>query len=159
MSPELMERLPQTLMYVFFAVIAGAFFLSKVAEASESFAKLFGPLGKFWRRKIERENEERLKVFKEEARIAVDSELGVARKAEYTALKKQLINVLDRVAEMERNESIYEAYLVADGEWHRTINIRLSELGVLQAPLPERVPFTQFEEEYRKSRGWDKTPR
>lgn len=157
MSPEtIIANLPQALMYLTFAVIAGSFILSKLAEASESFSKVFGPLGRFWRRKIDAERQERLESFREEARRAVDSELGVARKAEYASLKQQLIDVLDRVAEMERNEAIYEAYLVSDGEWHRQINIRLAELGMLQAPLPDRVPFSEFEETYRTSRGWPK---
>lgn len=159
MSPEFMDRLPQFVLYMVFFSFVASFVLSKAAEASESFAKLFGPLGKFWRRKIDQERADRIQVFKQEARIAVDSELGVTRKTEYAALKKQLADVLDRVEEMERNESVYEAYLVTDAQWHREINIRLAEMGVLQAPLPDRIPFSQFEEDYRKQRGWQKPSR
>ena len=65
--------------------------------------------------------------------------------------------MLDRVAEMERNEDIYDAYLIQDAEWHRQINIQLAENGMLHPPLPERSPFIEFREEYRLKRGWPKS--
>lgn len=150
---------PQWLVYLVLLAFALAFVGKQLSEASESFAKVLGPLGKRWRKRLDDERATRLAAFKEEAKLAVNSELGVARKAEYASLKEQLINVLDRVAEMERNESIYEAYLIMDGEWHREVNIKLAEVGVLEPPLPGRNPFSQFEEAYRRERGWEKPPR
>lgn len=148
---------PQWLIYIVMPVILVAFICSKLAEAFEGFAKAFGPLGRHWRRKIDQAREDQITAFKEEAKKAVDSELGIAWKAEYASLKQQLIDVLDRVAEMERNEDIYDAYLIQDAEWHRQINIQLAENGMLHPPLPERSPFTEFREEYRLKCGWPKS--
>ena len=91
---------PQWLIYIVMLVILVAFICSKLAEAFEGFAKAFGPLGRYWRRCIDQAREDQITAFKEEAKKVVDSELGIARKAEYDSLKQQLIDVLDRVAEM-----------------------------------------------------------
>lgn len=154
-NQEVLNLLPQYIIYLVLGAFIFGFVLKQVAEISETFAKLLGPLGRWLRRKIDQEHKDRLEVFKQEAREAVDTELGVTRKAEYAELKKQLVNVLDRVQEMERNEALYEAYLVSDATWHREINIRLAERGVLDPPLPERLPFSEFEANYRREHGWD----
>lgn len=159
MPDHLFTLLPQVFVYLVLVVFVVGFVGSQLAQASEGFAKVFGPLGRYWRRKLNQERNDRIEEFRREAKLAVDSELGVVRKAEYASLKQQLIDVLDRVAEMERNEVIYQAYTVEDAEWHRSINIKLAEMGVLESPLPDRIPFSQFNEQYRKARGWNKPPK
>lgn len=154
MPDHMFTLLPQVFVYLVLVVFVFGFVGSQLAQASEGFAKVFGPLGRYWRRKLDQERKDKIAEFRREAKLAVNSELGVARKAEYASLKQQLNDVLDRVAEMERNEIVYQAYTVEDAEWHRKINIKLAELGILEAPLPERIPFSQFNEQFRKTRGW-----
>lgn len=156
MSTDLISLFPPLLVWIVLAVCFFGFVGSRLGEASEGFAKAFGPLGKYWRRKIEKETHDRLQAFQREAKEAVNTELGVVRKAEYASLKAELISVLDRVAEMERTESVNTAYLIADAEWHRETELALAEQGLLRPPLPPRRPYRDFAEEYRRSRGWNK---
>lgn len=139
-------------------IALGAFFFgfvgAQLAQAYEGFAKALGPLGKYWRRKVTEERKSQLEIFHQKAREAVNSELGVARKAEYATLKDKLGDVLARLADMERNEAVAEAYLVLDAEWHRQVNMMLAEQGIITAPLPTRIPYFEFAEDYRNKRGW-----
>lgn len=156
MSEHLAELLPPTLLYIALAAFFFGFVGAQLSQAFEGFAKLLGPLGRYWRRKMDREQEVALEVFHQKAKEAVNSELGIARKAEYASLKDQLVNVLQRLADMERNEAVAEAYLVIDAEWHRDVNLMLAQEGLLKAPLPGRMSYFEFADQYRTARGWTK---
>lgn len=156
MSEYLSELLPPALLYLALAAFFFGFVGAQLAQASEGFAKVLGPLGKYWRRKLAEEQMTKLAIFHERAREAVNSELGVARKAEYASLKDKLGDVLSRLADMERNEAVAEAYLVLDAEWHRQVNMMLAENGLLTAPLPTRSTYFEFADKYRTDRGWNK---
>jgi hypothetical protein len=151
------EQTPQLLVYITFFAMFAAFVLSKIAEASEAFAKLFGPLGRYWRRKVEQDKAERTQEIHSEAIAAVQSAMDkMDKRPDYKALKTQLETILLRVEEMEKTEVINTAYLIEDAKWHRITELTLAEkFGELEFTLPPRVSYTEFADAYRKQHGWD----
>lgn len=156
MSELLAELLPPALLYLALAAFFFGFVGAQLAQASEGFAKLLGPIGRYWRRKVKEEQDQQLAIFQLRAQEVVNSQLGVTRKAEYAQLQDKLGDVMQRLSDMERNEAVAEAYLILDAEWHRMVNLMLAENGLLKAPLPLRQSYFEFAEEYRSKRGWTK---
>lgn len=152
MSEQLFQLLPQAVVYLVLVVFVVGFLGSQFAQASEGFAKLIGPLGKFWRRKQEDERRERKETIRNETRDFIQTVMHDIKPPDYESLKRQLVNVLERVAEMEQTEQINTAYLIQDAEWHRETDMKLAEAGLLTPPLPARLPYTEFARKWQT--GW-----
>jgi hypothetical protein len=163
MSEQLLSHLPSALLYVVVFVVFLGFTLSRLAEASEAFAKVFGPLGRYWRRRVEQEKTDRIHdeaerktAIKDETQQFLRTVMSDIKPPDYDSLKKQLINVLERVADMEVTERINTAYLIEDAKWHRETDLALAEQGILKHPLPERKSYSEFQQAWRLQHGYER---
>ena len=107
---------PQWLIYIVMLVILVAFICSKLAEAFEGFAKAFGPLGRYWRRKIDQAQKLMRQahdpaVTDEAAHTALTKALSLLDAAGAIVPERLTANVTKSIAGIE--------YRLQDGRWHR----------------------------------------
>lgn len=114
MPTELAAVAPQWFVYIVVIIAAFSFIGRALSEASETYAKLFGPLGKRWRerglkRQVERTAQRETRQYEVEDRD---------QRIEY--LNEQLLQC--------RDESEYQSeYILEDTKYHRMINIAAAE--------------------------------
>lgn len=94
-----------------------------LSEASESWAKVLGPLGRRWRSKAERRR--------------------VVEAADLADLRRQVDNLAPRVESMTEKVAMYDDYLQYDANWHRDIALHGAERG-WEFPPPEHISFLAF---------------
>lgn len=142
MAPEDIAKIvsnnPTLLTILGFLLIAG-YVLKIVAQASETGAKLLGPLGKRWREQGDRAARRASVRRSEENAVIVD-------------LKAQVEHFVARVKALEKNSSQTNEYLVYDAEWHATNEIHAKEHGY-NFPPPEHMTYNEFRE---RADGWSR---
>lgn len=140
MAPEDIAKIVAnnpTLLTILGILLIAGYVLKIVTQASDTVAKLLGPLGKRWREQGNRT------VRRAEARRQVDN-------AENVDLRNQLKHFRERLDEVEKNSNLRDDYLVYDAEWHATNEIHAAEQGY-QFPMPKHMTFSEFRS---RSEGW-----
>ncbi len=134
---------PWTAPFLLFTTIL-FFFVSRFAEAYESFAKLIPIFGKHWQAK-------RLAGEKQkEAQVMELAEALVGRmpRPDYDALAQEMEHVKIRLQYMETMELINQAYLIEDAKWHAYVEIVLEEKDIM-LDFPPRFSYTEFVRKWR----------
>lgn len=103
-----------------------------VSEVSETGAKIFGPLGKRWRERAERER----------AREAAD----------ITDLKRQIEGLEPRVKALTAKVDLYEKYLEYDATWHRDDSLYGISQGWERRP-PQHRSLYEFTRDRERELG------
>lgn len=149
MNDEILAYLPPGWLLIVATLMVTAFTASRLTEAYDGFAKVLGPLGRYWRNRAIKRQEEleaRAKVLGREVAREIAYEVVPP---DYEALRQSLLRVLERVSAMEEVEAINQAYLIEDAKWHLTVDVSLAERGVA---VPPRLTYTEFAAKYKV--GW-----
>ncbi|MGV9742885.1 hypothetical protein [Nocardia farcinica] len=125
----LADQLPSWVLVVLAAVVAVKYLVQGLAESSEHWARILGPLGRRWRNRAQRRTDQEA--------------------ADLSALRRQLSNLADEVTRLtnrDRERAQFEetlrAYLVYDAAWHFRAQLAAASSG---STLPEHLSFTQWE--------------
>ena len=102
-----------------------------ISEASETWAKLLGPLGRRWRARG---------LQRQEARAAERT----ARMADLEDVTRQRDTLADSLASCRQSQEITFDYLSYDTEWHRDVRLRAAESG---CALPEHRSFLRWKQD------------
>lgn len=128
MPPQIAEYGPQWLVVAVLVIVVLNYVGRMLSEASESWAKVLGPLGRRWRERGSRRQQERA------AERAAPADLkDMRRQRDYldTELEKC------RMANDSRAD-----YIEYDADWHRDLRLRVIESGC--GELPQHKSWTQW---------------
>lgn len=147
MAPEEIAKLvsdnPVLLTILAVLLIAG-YALKIISQASETAAKLLGPLGKRWRAQGDRV------ARKSEARRVEDNQVitDLNKRLEYFV--KQVEGLVRDSEEKARAYEVKDDYLAYDAQWHADQSIHAAENGYEFQP-PKHMTFNEFR---RQASGW-----
>lgn len=131
MFPEFLSVAPEWLVAIAIAILVFNWVGRMLSEASETWAKALGPLGRRWRNRG---------VARQEARHA--ERLGrMADLDDMTRQRDALDHALDRCRKSQ--ESTHE-YLAYDVDWHRNTSLSAIEAG---CKLPEHKSYLRWRED------------
>lgn len=127
--------------------------VTRLAETNEAVRKLLGPLG----RRImtgynRRQAKYRVDVTQEAKLLAVEL-LPKVIPADYNTVKTQLTNVIERVEDLEIQNTALRGFVIYDESWHFKHALQLVKSGV--EPLPEvskHISWDTFIEKWKL--GW-----
>lgn len=131
---EFADHGPQWLVSAVIVIAIIAYAGRVLSEGSESWAKVFGPLGRRWRSRGLRRQEQR---FAERDIRDVDLQ---TRDRTISYLSEQLDNCLDSHAPKD-------AFIEYDARWHRDARLRAIDAG---CDLEPHVPFREYLRSYRE---------
>ncbi|WP_032368601.1 hypothetical protein [Rhodococcoides fascians] len=142
MTPEDIAKIVSnnpTLLTILGVLLIAGYVLKIVAQASETGAKLLGPLGKRWREQGNRAARRASTRRGEDNAVIAD-------------LRAQLDHFVTRVETLEKKSTQKDEYLTYDAEWHATNEIHAAEHGY-DFPLPRHLTFNEFRE---RADGWSR---
>lgn len=126
--------------------------VTRVVETSEAAAKLLGPLG----RKIAKSYQQRSARYRadvaQEAKLLAIELIPKIVPSDYDVVKRQLHNVIDRVTELEVENSAMRGYIILDEEWHFRHELSFAEQGGDIADMPTRIGWSAFLEQWKSGR-------
>lgn len=127
-----LERYPSLLYLV--ALVAALHYVGKVlAESSDTWAKVLGPLGRRWRSRAVRDIERRKHAH----------DVQVARTAHQEAIAEDLQRQIDylnpRIELLYAEVASLHDYLAVDAGWHARAEVHLATLGVDVPPPPHQT--------------------
>ncbi|QCG77036.1 hypothetical protein SEA_EWALD_27 [Gordonia phage Ewald] len=129
MPPEIGQHLPEWSVVVVVVAIALNYAGRMLAEASEWWAKVLGPLGRRWRERGIRRAEER----RTERTVRLDEISDMTRDRDYFKTKAY--------AHEDRLHLLEDGYLPYDAEWHRNARLRAIESG---CDLPDHKGYLEW---------------
>lgn len=111
------------------AIVVGLnFALKTLAETSESWAKVLGPLGRRWREIGQKRQQER-------------SDLREVRAADLADVTRQRDYFEARAQRCDADLNVREDYIAYDAKWHRETNLKAIEAG---CEMPPHTSFRQW---------------
>lgn len=147
MAPEDIAKIvsnnPTLLTILGVALIAG-YVLKILSQASETSAKLLGPLGKRWREQGNRA------ARRADARRSEENQVIQDLRARVEYFVEQVEELKEHGRQKEAEYEVKDAYLAYDASWHGNTKIHAAEMGY-QFPPPEHMTFNEFR---RKASGW-----
>lgn len=129
MPNEIFTHLPEWAVIAVVVLVTMNYIGRMAAEASESWAKALGPLGKRWRERGIRRQEER----KQDRTVRLDELEDVQRDRDYFKQKSRKQEV--RLVVLE------DGYLPYDAAWHRDVRLSAMEAG---CELPEHKSYLEW---------------
>ncbi|AXN53481.1 membrane protein [Gordonia phage Ronaldo] len=125
---QIPDNAPSWLVLAFFIIIvayqAGKF----LSETSDFFVKVFGPVGRYWRRAGKR---------REEARAAARGE----DRAEFEDMAHRIKYLQKRLVEVNSILEEQDNYILYDTKWHRDLRLQAAESD---CDLPEHVSWKSW---------------
>ncbi|WIC89793.1 membrane protein [Gordonia phage Sapo] len=132
--PTLPENTPGWVVLALFVAFGLKFLFQFLAEASESAAKLFGPLGRRWRSRAQERQAERQNEAPKLLQTVREERDAFAR----------------RYRESEKNsQEFLDWYTNCDGPFHRRATLQAAETG---CELPPWVPLSQWPQHRKRQR-------
>lgn len=128
---QALENAPEWLVLVVVLVVAFNFIGRVLAEASESWARVLGPLGRRWRARGLRRQRERAELAEDRSRDLDD----LRRQNDYLACQLNSCR-----AEHEPKDHFIEY----DARWHREVSLRAIEAG---CEVPAHLSFLQWRQQ------------
>lgn len=125
---QLTEVAPQWLVLIVVVVVAINFIGRTLSEASESWARVLGPLGRRWRERGLRRQEAR-------------KELSESRALDLEDMKRQRDYLGEQLESCRSEHEPKDAYIQYDAHWHRDISLRAIEAG---CEVPEHLSFLRW---------------
>jgi hypothetical protein len=129
--------------------------ITRLVESTEGLAKLLGPLG----RKIVANYQKRRTSYHAdvvaEAKMLALEIMPKIVPADYETVKTQLHNVIERIDDLEQENTAMRAFIVADEDWHFKWSLAVAQSGLadnITADLPVRVNWNEFLRSWRG--GW-----
>lgn len=145
-----MDQLPSWALILVAALAFLNFLFARIAEAYEGFARLFGPLGRRWRRKGLLRAEVHRKEVQAEARVLAREIAGEIEPPDYQEMGRRLNNMDRRVKALEESDEIQRAFIAYDADWH--FDDEMAAVGRPECQPAARLAFSRFRELYRG--GW-----
>ena len=131
--PTLPSETPGWIVLAVAAAVGLKYLAQFLSEASESFAKVFGPLGRRWRARGEQRMQERADT--DTRRVSAITE-------DRDFFEKRSIEVEKRAVKAENDNKVFmDWYLQCDQRFHRNVVISAAEKG---CPLPEWKPLSEW---------------
>lgn len=152
MSDQFLDRLPSWALIIIAIAAFLNYVLPRFAEASETFAKIFGPLGARWRRRGIRRAEDHRAEVQAEARVLAREIAGEIKPPDYAEMERRLSQMDRRVLALETQDTIKTAFIVEDSEWHFHDQLAESQKQIERAP---RLTYPEFERRWHD--GWRPT--
>ena len=121
----LLDRYPW-LLFLVVLVAALKWIGTALAESSESWARVLGPLGSRWRARGQRA-------------IRVDDLRRAREAADLEDMRRQVDYLSSRVQTLSDGMDLRDDYMQYDAEWHATIELRRAELGWVFPPPPHQT--------------------
>lgn len=119
-----MNELADNWAVIVVGLTTAALVLEKVAQSSDSIAKILGPVGRWTRRNFEKRSARHIKdVENELARLALEV-VNQITPADYAVVKTQLEHVVERLDALESENRLLRAFIVYDEKWHWHDNLR-----------------------------------
>jgi hypothetical protein len=126
--------------------------VTRAVETSEGMAKLLGPLGSRISRNFrQRQLQYRKDVADEAKQLALELVPQVIP-SDYGVVKRELSNVIDRVTNLEVENSAMRAFIVMDEEWHFYHELSLAAGTPDNIKIPERLTWMVFFDRWKE--GW-----
>lgn len=127
--------------------------ITRLAETSEATRKLLGPLG---RRILTSYNKRQARYrsdVTQEAKLLAVELLPKVIPADYNAVKAQLENVIDRVADLEIQNTALRGFVIYDETWHFQDSLAYARTGS-ERPIevPKHISWDTFIEKWKT--GW-----
>lgn len=147
MAPEDIAKIVAnnpTLLTILGILLIAGYVLKIVAQASDTVAKLLGPLGKRWREQGNRT------VRKAAVRRAEDNEVIRDLKARVEYFVGQVEELKKHGRDREVEYEMKDDYLTYDAQWHADNNIHAAANGY-EFPPPQHMTFKEFR---TRSEGW-----
>ena len=127
--PDEIVRFGPEWLVVLVVVLVGVNYAGRMlAEASETWAKLLGPLGKRWRDRGLKRQQERINERD-------------ARQADLEDMTVQRDNLSKALSGCRRQEHLMSGYIEYDATWHRDTRLRAIEAG---CEMPAHKSFLQW---------------
>lgn len=143
-SFDLFDYLPGWMAPVILVVVMVFFFVSRFAEAYDGVAKMVPIIGKHWRKRGLRREQEKENQIMNLAETLVDR----MPRPDYEVLSQEMEHIKHRIQYMEAMELINQSYLIEDAKWHNHVNVLWEENDV-PFDLPERISYTEFVRKWR----------
>ncbi|WP_032380550.1 hypothetical protein [Rhodococcoides fascians] len=154
MTPEDIAKIVSnnpTLLTILGVLLIAGYVLKILSQASETSAKLLGPLGKRWREQGNRAARRAdARRSEDEKRRKEDNEVIRDLKARLEYFVAQVEDLKAHGKEKEAAYEVKDDYLTYDAEWHALNKIHAAENGHEFLP-PEHMSFNEFR---RRSSGW-----
>lgn len=125
---EFLPFAPEWLVIAITVLVALNFAGKTLAEASESWARVLGPLGKRWREIGQRRASER-------------NDLREVRAADLADVTRQRDYFEARAQRCDADLNVREDYIAYDAKWHRETNLKAIEAG---CEMPPHTSFRQW---------------
>ena len=151
-SFDLFKYLPGWMAPVILIVIMVFFFVSRFAEAYDGVARMVPIIGKHWRKRGLRREQEKEQQIMTLAETLVDR----MPRPDYEVLAQEMEHVKQRLQYMESMELLNQSYLIEDAKWHSYVDIMLEEKD-LDFELPGRISYTEFVRKWRDD-NWRPDP-
>lgn len=148
MTPEDIAKIVSnnpTLLTILGVLLIAGYVLKIVAQASETSAKLLGPLGKRWREQGNRA------ARRADARRSEENQVIQDLRARVEYFVEQVEELKEHGRQKEAEYEVKDAYLAYDAAWHGNTRIHAAEMGY-QFPPPDHMMFNEFR---RKASGWE----
>lgn len=100
------------------AVIVVWLLFTRLVETSEAAAKLLGPLGRHIVRSYRQRSDRYRADVAQEAKLLAQEIIPKVVPQDYNVVKEQLRNVIDRITDLEIENSAMRGFIVYDEEWH-----------------------------------------
>lgn len=148
MAPEDIAKIVSnnpTLLTILGILLIAGYVLKILSQASETSAKLLGPLGKRWREQGNRA------ARRADARRSEENQVIQDLRARVEYFVEQVEELKEHGRQKEAEYEVKDAYLAYDASWHGNTKIHAAEMGY-QFPPPEHMTFNEFR---RKASGWE----
>lgn len=150
----LLHQLGGNWLSVVMAVIVSWLVITRLAESYEGLAKVLGPLGRKIQSSYQKRQDRYRRDVTQEAKILAVELLPKVVPSDYEVVKNQLRNVIDRVEDLEQENTAMRAFIVADEEWHFRWSLAVATAGLeeLTKTLPQRYNWSEFLRSWKS--GW-----
>lgn len=125
---EIAQFAPEWLVLIVVVAFALKYVGQLLSEASESWAKILGPLGRRWRANGLKRQQERV-------------EAREIRAADFADVKGQLEYIADQLEQCRAASEQRDAFIAYDARWHRDLNLQAIEAG---CEVPTYLTFRQW---------------
>lgn len=150
LSPEILNRLPSFAFWAVLIVSIFGFVVTRLVESWDKTAELFGPVGRWLRRRAK----DRKAQWQREIREAVDAPDYKALQRRISTLEKLVHKLETEIKKLELVEEIHSAhqdmdaeFLREDAQWHLDAGMVTAEAGF---ELPSHRSYTRFVRDYRE---------
>lgn len=152
-SFDFLAYLPNWAAPVILVLVMVFFFISRFAEAYDGVAKMVPIIGKHWRKRGLRRDQEKERQIMTLAETLVDR----MPRPDYEVLSQEMEHVKQRIQYMEAMELINQSYLIEDAKWHNHVDIAWREAQTPPFDLPPRINYTEFVRKWRDE-NWRPDP-